>query len=338
MNKNLNLFFGICSLLGLIITLATLNNTLHQIELIQDKTVVYENLALIYKALGMTIIALIVIFLVQAYRYNYSLEKLERDLGELPLENRNLVDYINYHIQIHKSTTNTIHNITHSYRYIYILLRDIVIDLRKEESPTSEKDCRKMCNEFEKFILSFLSNINSTVNVITQDECATCIKIIKDHKVKTLYRDPDSYRHRSNSDFTQKGEINIYKVENNYAFNLIADKSTKETFFACDDLSKHEKYYNINHEWNKLYNATIVVPIQANLSGNKRKKEMSLLAFLCCDNMEGGFENKEIKDLLAATGDLLFNLFHLYDRFVQLAEKKGIRNETLQEYEYWGNC
>jgi len=118
---------------------------------------------------------------------------------------------------------------------------------------------------------------------------------------------------------------------------LIVDKASKETFFVCDDLEAHEKYFNINHEWNKLYNATIVVPIQANLSGNKRKEEMRILAFLCCDNTAGGFENKEMKDFLSATGDLLFNLFHLYDRFAQLAKEKGFTNETLREYDYWGD-
>lgn len=337
MNKTLNLIFGLCSLLGLIVTLVSLNNTLNDLEIITEQTVTYKNLVAIYKVLGVSIIALIVLFLFQSFYFNANVSNLQRKLGELPIENQNLIEYANYYIRINKSTTNSIHNITHSYRYIYILLRDIVIELRKNDSTTTEADCRKTCNEVEKYLLSLLSNITSTVNVITQDECAACIKIFKNNKVKTLYRDPDSYRYRKNSDFTQKGQINIYKAENNFAFELIADKASKETFFVCDDLEAHEKYFNINHEWNKLYNATIVVPIQANLSGNKRKKEMRILAFLCCDNTAGGFENKEMKDFLSATGDLLFNLFHLYDRFAQLAKEKGFTNETLREYDYWGD-
>jgi len=244
----------------------------------------------------------------------------------------------NHFIRVNKSTTSSIHNITHSYRYIYILLRDIVIDLRKNDSDTTENECRKICNEFEKYILSLLSNITSTLEVITQDECATCVKIFKNNKVKTLYRDPGSYRSRKNSDYTQKGELHVYKVADNFAFNLIADEKSKETFFACDDLVNHESYYNINHEWNKLYDATIVVPTQANLSGDKHKKEMHILGFLCCDNMAGGFENKEVKDFLSATGDLMYNLVHLYDRFVQLTNKRGLHNETLREYDYWNDC
>lgn len=335
MNKTLNFIFGVCSFLGLIVTIVALNNTLNKIELISGQPEVYKNLALIYKTLGISIVALIVIFLLQSFLFNVNISKLQRKLGELPLENKHLTEFINHYIRVNRSTTSSIHNITHSYRYIYILLRDIVIDLRKKDSKTTENECRKICNEFEKYILSLLSNITSTFNVITQDECAACIKILKNNKVKTLYRDPDSYRARKNSDYTQKGQIFIYNVVNNFAFNLIADEASKETFFACDDLSNHDRYFNMNHEWNKLYDATIVVPIQANLSGNKRKKKMHILAFLCCDNMSGGFENKEVKDFLSATGDLMFNLFHIYDRFAQLAKKKGFSNETLREYDYW---
>lgn len=335
MNKVLNLVFGICSLVGLLVTLVTLNNTLNQLDLISEQNAVYENLATIYKTLGISIVALVVIFLLQSFLFNVNISKLQRDLGKLPLENENLTQYINHLIRVNRSTTNSIHNITHSYRYIYILLRDIVIDLRKSDSRTTEDECRKVCNEFDKYILSLLANITSTFNVITEDECASCIKAVKNNKVKTLYRDPDSYRDRKNSDYTQKGQIFIYSVTDNYAFNLIADDNSKETFFTCDDLNNHDRYHNRNHEWNNLYNATIVVPIQANLSGNKRKKEMRLLGFLCCDNISGGFENKEVKDFLSATGDLLFNLFYLYDRFSQLTKDKGFSNEILREYDYW---
>lgn len=310
---------------------------MEQIKLIGDQTAVYANLALIYKTLGMTIVSLIVIFLIQSYLFNRSISKLQKDLGSLPLENDNLTALANHYIRINSNTTNSFHNITHSYRYIYIILRDIVIELRKKDSKVTENECRKACNDFEKFILSLLASLTSTLNVITQDECASCLKTVKNNKIKTLYRDPSSYRHRKYSDYNQKGQSFIYNIEDNYAFNLIADKNSKETFFACDDLRNHDRYKNINTEWNKLYNATIVVPIQANLSGAKRKKEMHIIGFLCCDNMSGGFENKEIKDFISATGDLLYNLLHLYDRFSQLASKKGFKNETLQEYDYWND-
>ncbi len=105
----------------------------------------------------------------------------------------------------------------------------------------------------------------------------------------------------------------------------------------CDDLSQHNSYKNRNYEWSKLYNATIVVPIQANLSGDKRNKNMVILGFLCCDNITGGFDRKEVKDFLAAIGDLLFNLFHLYDRLFQLMSKKGIHNDRSREYDNWND-
>ncbi|MCK5606697.1 hypothetical protein KAR91_32645 [Candidatus Pacearchaeota archaeon] len=345
MNKTLNLIFGICSLLGLITTLVLLNKTLIQIDLIGDQSEIYKSLAEIYKMLGLSVFALIAIFLIQSYLFNTNIEKLNRDLGELPLENKHLTDVndylrdvVNYHIRINRSTTDSIHNITHYYRYITILLRDTVIDLRKIDSKTDESECRKSYNEFEKFISLLLTSITSTIEVITQDECATCIKIINADKVKTFYRDPNSYRVRRESDYNQMGEIFIYNVADNFAFNLIADPHSKETFFVCDDLKEYKGYYNRNYEWNKLYNATIVVPIQANLSGNKHKKKMHILGFLCCDNMAGGLESMEIKDFLSASGDLLYNLFVLYDRFCLLSNDKGVSNEKLQDYVNWGSC
>jgi len=344
MHKTLNTFFGLCSLVGLIFTLFTLINTLNEIKLLSDENAVIADLASIYQVLGGTILALIFIFLIQSYLFNSNISKLQNQLGELPLENKHLLDVneyqtdiINHYIRITRSTTDSIHNITHYYRYITILLRDTVIDLRKDECKTDNDACRKICNEFEKYIFSLLSSMTSTLEVMTQDECSTCIKIIKSNKIKTFYRDSNSYRNRRDSDHTPTGQVFVYDISDNFAFNLIADPNSKETFFACNDLKKFKGYFNRNFGWDSLYNATFVVPIQANLSGNKRKKEMHILGFLCCDNMLGNLETQEIKDFLSSIGDLLYNLFILYDRFYLLSNDKGLNNETLQNYGHWGD-
>ena len=338
MNKIINILFGLCSLVGLIITVATLTHTLNKINAITEPTEIYSNLSLIYKTLGYAVVSLIVIFIIQSILFNNNLTKLQQQLGLLPVENEQLTDKVDNYIRIYRSTTNSIHNIIHSYRYIYILLRDAVIELRKENCNLSDKECSYISTAFEKYIFSFLLNVTTTFNVITDDDCAACIKLLRDGKVKTLYRDPYSYRYRKKSDRTQRGKIFIYNISDNYAFDVIANNTTKETFFSCDDLTSHEKYFNRNHEWNKLYNATIVVPIQANLSGDKNKNEMHIIGFICCDNTRGGFENREAKDFISATGDLMFNLFHLYDRFIQLSLKKGFDNEALQRYDDWNDC
>ena len=344
MHKTLNTFFGLCSLLGLVFTLYTLVSTLNEIKLLSKENVVIANLASIYQTLSWTILALIIIFLIQSYLFNSNISKLQHQLGELPLENKHLVDVneyqteiINHYIRVTRSTTDSIHNITHYYRYITILLRDTVIDLRKNNSVTDNNQCRKICNEFEKFMFSLLSSTTSTLEVITQDECSTCIKLINNNKIKTFYRDSNSYRNRRDSDYTAFGQVFVYDVIDNFAFNLIADPNAKETFFVCDNLKEFKDYYNRNFDWNKLYNATFVVPIQANLSGNKRKKEMHILGFLCCDNMIGNLENQEVKDFLSSIGDLLYNLFIFYDRFYLLSNDKGLSNETLQNYGHWGD-
>lgn len=337
MGKILNLIFGICSLLGLLVTLVTLNKTLQQIELLSNQNIVYENLATIYKILDISIVSLIGIFIFQSILFNINIRKLNNDLKTLPQENEYLRDVINHYLLIFRKSTDSIHNITHYYRYITILLRDTVISLRKKDSTTTEDDCNKICHEFEKYISGLLNAITSTISIVTKDECSSCIKIMNNNKVKTFYRDPSSYRTRKDSDYTQQGDLFVYHTDDNYAFNKIADPNSKDTFFACDNLDEHSDYYNRNYDWNKLYNATIVIPIQANLSGHKHKKEMHILGFLCCDNMLGGFEDREIKDFLSSIGDLLYNIFVLYDRFYLLAKDKGISDEALQNYGDWGS-
>lgn len=332
MDKTINNIFGICSLIGLIITVGALTTTLHQIEIISGNDAAYKSLAEIYRNLGITIIALITIFLIQSFLYNKKISELEAKLGELPLQNKNLTQEANHYIRLHNIVTKSLHNITHYYRYNQIALQEDISVLAKYKNGISIDRCRKTSSEFEKYMLFLLSNITSTVNIITKDECSACIKIMKKNKVKTLYRDPNSCRERRKSDYTDDGNIFIYDVKDNYAFKIITDSNSKETFFCCDNLIDHERYENKNREWNRLYNATIVVPIQAR---NKEKNDINVLGFLCCDNMSGGFESKELKDYISSIGDLLYNIVHMYDIYVQLANNTGLTNEKLQRYDYW---
>ncbi len=336
-DKGLNLFFGICSLLGLILTVATLTFTFNKINIKppDELAQIYQSLLTIYKILGGSVVSLIIIILLQALTYHRHVEKMQQQLGELPMKNEQLTELVNYYIRIYKYISQSLHNICHSYRYIYLILRDAVIELRREKTQITEEECKEISNKFERFMLAFLVNLKEYLDVITEDDCSICIKLVKDDKVKTLFRDPYNYYYRQRSDFSQDGSQFIFKITENYAFKLISDKSCKETFFACDNLRDHREYFNANPDWRNLYNATMVVPIQANLTGEKLKREYYIIGFLCCDNFEGGFENKEIKNLIASAGDLMFSLLHIYDRFVDLAIKKGFKNEALQRYKYW---
>jgi len=335
MDKIINNIFGICSLIGLIVAVATIATTFHQIELISDKNDVYKSLADIYHILGYSLIGLILIFLIQSFSYNKKVSELEIKLGELPLQYENIAQKANHYIRLHKSITNSIHNITHHYRYIQIALQEDISTLTRDGKVISADRCRKTCSKFEKYMLFLLSNITSTVNIITKDECSTCIKIMKKNKVKTLYRDPNSCREREKSDYTDDRNVFIYDVKDNYAFKLITDSNSKETFFVCDNLIDHERYENKNREWNRLYNATIVVPIQAR---NKDKNDTRVLGFLCCDNMSGGFASKELKDYISSIGDLLYNIIDMYDIYVQLTTNDPkLINEKLQRYDHWSD-
>lgn len=282
--------------------------------------------------------SLVVIFavtmLTQIYLYDKALSKLR----DLPAKNQELSAELRHYIRIYSTITESFHNICHSHRYVELQLLDVITKM--EAGIECNKDaCRRYAHMFEGFIIqTCLTGISLTLSAITKNDCAVCIKIVNGQKLKTLYRDPQSYRKRKKSDYTQKGTPFIYSITENYAFRLIVDKNHKDAFFCCDDLLKHPHYpdNNRNPEWTKLYNATIVVPIRANPTGQKKgKEEYKLLGFLCCDNTHGGFANTEVLDLVSSIGDMMFNLLFLWDRFVGLAIEAGLENEIMLKYKDW---
>lgn len=338
MQKHLNILFGFCSLLGFIATVFTFNSSLQQLSVIKDQTEIFKKIIEIYQILGVSIIVLIIIFLVQSTIYNTYITKLQRDLENLPAQNKDLIGRLDYQILVFKEITYQSHDYAHYLRYMTIIVGEALDALEKNEQMSQQK-INDVCNSFEFFIITkVLTSISGVMRTLTGDKCASCIKVIKNHKVKTLYRDSISYKNRKKSDIKPNGQLIIYDIDDNTSFSSIANPVSQDSYFACDNLNgMRDHYVNCNSNRDKLYNATIVVPIQANLSGNPNLEQMSLLGFLCCDNMNGGFERLEVKDVLASAGDQLYNILVLYDNFYQEAQKKGLINAKLQKYGNWND-
>ncbi|XOF34405.1 MAG: hypothetical protein ACL93V_03660 [Candidatus Electrothrix sp. YB6] len=332
--KIFNIIVGICGLLAFAITIGGIYYTFVHIP---SPTGINKDLIKIIYVLGTAIVTLVASFLFLSFISFYYIIKLQEKLGKLPIENKQQEGIIISKQRMLRNITASLHNITHHHRNIIILLEGAINDLKEDAHSLDDKKCEKICNKFERYICLVLMNINSTMSVMTQDECSTCIKIIKDNKVKTYFRDSNSYRERRYSDYTQKGEYNIYDISENTAFHSIADPNTKASFFVSDNLEEYSNYDNKNPNWKTLYNATIVVPIQFKIK-EIFKNEAYVVGFICCDNFRGRFESKEVKDFLSSIGDSLYSLFFLYDCYYKLCTEKGFNNGRLRKYGKWDIC
>lgn len=192
------------------------------------------------------------------------------------------------------------HNFCHEYREKLAMISGC-------GTKVSAADYQLIKTKFQKFLLFSMTNIKEAFDIITHDECAVCIKIITDEKeVKTLIRDPVSYRVRHEADI----RLPTFPLHGNTAFTDIINPY-KPSIFISNDLELETSYINNNSAWKSFYNACIVVPIRV-MNSDGPPPEYRVIGFLCVDNMKGGFEPDLCGDILAAFGDLYFNLFQAF--------------------------
>lgn len=197
--------------------------------------------------------------------------------------------------------TRIFHNFCHEYRAKLAIISNCTAGL-------SGADYLKIRAKFQKFLLFSLSNIKEAFDILTHDECSVCIKlIINDNEVKTYARDPVSYRERHDADL----KLTTFPIRGNTAFDNITNPCHPDSTYISNDLSKEAIYINKNPNWNKCYNACIVVPIRI-LNSNASVPEYRIIGFLCVDNLRGGFDRQICLNILASFGDLYYNLFEAF--------------------------
>lgn len=130
----------------------------------------------------------------------------------------------------------------------------------------------------------------------------------------TFARDPSTMRKLPRREVREY----LFTVNANAAFNGLIMANNPHDCFACDDLAGLQQYFNETENWNRFYNATLVVPIYG---GVPTQRGPNIKGFLCIDSQNLTkakiYDDTDIKELallfaeimrtyvLASTGGLI---------------------------------
>lgn len=221
-------------------------------------------------------------------------------------------------------------NISHRLHNICHETRDLLTFLFGFMGPidTAEKE-KKLHIKIERFVNHFLDNTRDIYNIITQQQCAVTIKTHdlndRENIITTYARDSISNRERGEID----KNLQEYPASNNTAFLKIISRDHEENLYVNDDLINEEnekKYKNSNINWEKYYNACLVVPIRCLAQNKDGVQVYDIFGFLCVDNKGGGFNKKISKEILSMLGDNLYCIFYMYS-LIKIFRKKEGNNE-----------
>lgn len=346
--KYKELIFGYSSLIGLIFTITFISYSIYKNNWNVSFILLVVTLALINGAVSFSAIYSINLYHKLSKKYNELHNKHDNKIIIIEQEKNELIkklelaekdkSYCRYqkekitsamHNILHESRklTNKIHTFNLFLNYIlenyilenYILEYDEFGKIKNNEIEITSLNIEK---SFSSFMLYSLDNIKTLFDILTGEECYTCIKLILigDEEeqikinndddglgnvyIKTYMRDSFSYRQRNIID----ERIPTFKYHENTAFQRILEAKYPDSFFMSNNLKKDEiSYRNYREDWSTSYNACLVVPIRIQIQTGG----YSIIGFMCVDNMHGGFNNAN-KDILAGIGDHFFNLFQMF--------------------------
>ncbi len=233
-------------------------------------------------------------------------ERGRKLLGELELAERRK-----------RTISEHLHNINHELRnktLCFTEIKDLLISgAFKADYVSVFPELMDVLRTTDCFNIFFTANLKRIMDHIVDDDCSVSIKLLtygdddRDLYVKTLVRDPLSYRKRKGID----SDLPSFPVKKNTAFNIIMSESDRRSFYVCDDLSSDPEYVNMNFERKKFYNATIVMPIGSPVE-NGASSSGRYYGFICIDNMKGGFNDPSVIQFLASITDNLCNFYSIY--------------------------
>lgn len=313
----LNLIFGIASLLGFIIAVVVLFFSYDQSE--SEKYI-----KTIIVILGITTATFTLGFISMSFYYINRLSFLNEAENEVEI----LKDKIRNSEIIIKNTSEYINNITYYQRQILSKFDDLL-----EKGVINEDNIKKLTEDFTQFLSTFTANLQSYFTLVTSDNCAITVKIVKNKKVKTFYRDSISYRSRRQTDKNTDGSDFIYNISDNYAFDVITSPDFKECSYFCNNLRENPDYKNLNDRWKNFYNATAVVPISLNIGDYKD----NILGFLCVDNFNGNLSLKAVEGFLYSSSSIIYNVLVKFEKIATFANHNNIMNDSIQKFSNWSN-
>jgi hypothetical protein len=303
--------YGLSSVFGTLITLVYTGISFYNSQWKLEYQVVVLALAVI-------IIFLTILFLSINKSY-YAAIKDHNDLTDLVRQKDHCITIINL----------VIHNILHESRTwieafysTHIRNLGLIIEYHKGtrplDTPDDPREQEHYKEQFEAFMLYLINNVKHCFDVLTNDTCSVCIKMIDveakpptpqqdplaNLTVRTYLRDSLSYRTRHEIDKRHPQ----YPCFENTAFKRILDKRTNDTYYLSNGLQNERNYENFRTDWQNSYNATLVVPIRTHCD----EHYFVTLGFLCIDNFNGGFDIRG-KDLAGSIADHLYNIFRIYN-------------------------
>ena len=292
----LELVFGYSSIIGFVITVSYLCYS-------ASKT----NIPLDVKA---TVVALCLMNMTLAVGAIYIVRKYDKLLN-LHSEFNTIEKQHILNIENLKSSQRAIakvfHNINHE-------ARNLIKEIHSNIATQDFNEFKETELSFKQYLLFLLDNIKEIFDVITSDQCSVCIKIIIPSEkeegqsyIKTHYRDSISYRARSEIDT----EMETYPYYENTAFKKIINREYPDRYWFCNDLKNEKTYNNMNPNWEKAYNATLVVPISFPVSS--KEGGQIIVGFICVDNFKGGFNEEITYNLLASIANLSFTLYSSFN-------------------------
>lgn len=309
--ENKELLFGYASILGTVVTIVFTGYTISQ------SNTPFESTATIV-ALGILNVILVISSMFLTRRYYY----LQRDMIKLQNSFAPLVVENDKHKSIEKTFAKVLHNINHQARILISkLYRDL---LRVNFSKDRQREIA-----FQKYFIFLLDNIKEIFDILTSDQCSVAIKLLVPDdnpeltSVKTHYRDSISFRERRSVD----GKMKSYHYFENTAFKTIIREDYPNTFYYCNDLANEKGYVNKNSDWNKFYNACLVVPISMPTTKEENKV---IIGFICVDNMKGGFDEAIAKNILASIADLNFLVYKVFQEYKQKKQEDYDLNQSKQ--------
>lgn len=323
----LDYIFGLSSLIGLVITVIVTFFAILEGDYGAQPNIVIFSLAFINLALAVVSIYL----LKRSDGLSKDNAALQPSIDMLTSKFERLESsYSDY-----KYNIGEVADINHS---IQDQLRDRIYELYSEYNAIALGEDLKALEQIdygrtnEMFYLFIVDNIKRIFDILTNDKCSVCIKLLEEGEheseimVRTFMRDSGSYRERKSSDKA----IYEYPYYENTAFKTILSPETPDGYYASDDLMSERTYLNMNPSWNNYYNSTLVCPIRIELidDADSEYRAYSILGFICVDNQRGGMNNRIAIQTLAGIADSLYNHFLLYNELQNSLHGLGASKEV----------
>ena len=333
----LNIICGVASFASLVFLLVEIQealSTLKKVDAPDGYANYLESTTRITSSLGYSVIGLLLLLSVLFVVFSYITSKQGGALATLPIEKDMLEKRVLYHQTLFHTFSESNHTIVHFYRYLMIKNKVFREDIKSDGSVSLEA-CAAYVNDLHNNLITITTNMASAFTILTKTTCAVTIKQHEGGYVKTLFRDAGSYRKRKTHDF-EDGKVRTYNIKDNTAFRLIANKQRQ--VYCCDALAierNNGNYDNVHSDFDRHYDATLVVPIESRPHKTYQKHEYNLIGFLCIDNLGGGFDNDESIELLSSYGDLLYSVLAEAHEIMGIIKKNGAGDAFVKRWTDW---